>query len=178
MLAEVDLTLQDVSGDQDDFPWPFAIVPVLLNGHGPFPFAVEIGRGRTMLTEEVVRTIGIEPAAIPGKLTLKGEGCSLDFPLLKLTSLAIGSAALTEFDAMVWANPKITWEPEQQRKQEVAGPVVSVRSSSGAETTTHSGPQWMGIVGFDFLKFFNVTFDFPRKKLRLKSDHRSVGTTS
>lgn len=94
MLAEVDLTLQDVSGDQDEFPWPFAIVPVLLNGHGPFPFGVEIGRGRTMLTEEVVRTIGIDPEAIPDKLTLKGEGCSLGFPLLKLASLAVGFAEL------------------------------------------------------------------------------------
>jgi hypothetical protein len=170
MLAEVDLTLRDVAGDQDDFPWPFAVVPVLLNGHGPFPFGVEIGRGRTMLTEEVVRTIGIDPAEIPDKLTLKGEGCSLDFPLLKLTSLAIGSAVLSEFDAMVWANPKINREPEQQRKKEVPEPVASVRCVSEAETT-RSGPLWMGIVGFDFLKFFNVTFDFPRKKLRLKSDH-------
>jgi hypothetical protein len=132
MLIEVDLTLSDVSGDQDpdQYPWPFAIVPVLLNDRGPFPFGVEIGRGRTMLTEAVVRAIGIDPVAITEKLTLKGQGCSLDFPLLKLRSLAIGAAELREFNAMVWTSPKITLEPEQEHLQGKAQPIVSVQSSA------------------------------------------------
>jgi len=155
MLAEVDLTLQNVSGDEDEFPWPFAIVPVLLNGHGPFAFGVEIGRGRTMLTEAAVRAIGIDPAAIPEKLTLGGQGRSLDFPLIRLKSLAIGAAELREFHAMVWGLG-ITWERGRSRS-------VSQKEAAALQ------PEWMGIVGFDFLKSFNVTFDFPRKKLRLES---------
>jgi hypothetical protein len=169
MLTEVDLTLSDVSGDQDSdhYPWPFAIVPVFLNGHGPFPFGVEIGRGRTMLTEAVVRAIGIDPVAIPEKLTLKGQACSLDFPLLKLRSLAIGAAELREFDAMVWTSPKITWEPVQERMQGKAQPIVTVHSSSKEETAA-VGPEYRGILGFDFLKSFKVTFDFQEKKLRIE----------
>jgi hypothetical protein len=170
MLAEVDLTLSDTSGDEnsDGYPWPFAIVPVLLNGHGPFSFGVEIGRGRTLLSEDVVRAIGVDPVMIPKKITLKGQECSLDFSLLKLRSLAIGAAELREFDAMVWALPKAMREPEQECPQDISAPIVSVRPSHQEETAA-VGPVWKGILGFDFLKFFKVTFDFPEKKLRIES---------
>jgi hypothetical protein len=169
MLVEVELTLSDVSGgeDSDQYPWHSAVVPVHLNGRGPFPFGVEIARGRTMLWEPVVRAIGVDPVAIPEKLTLKGRGCNLDFPLLKLRSLAIGAAELREFDAMVWASPKINWEHQQERAQDTAAPMTSVQWPS-QEKTAPVGPEW-GILGFDFLKFFKVTFDFPGKKLRIES---------
>jgi len=172
MLAEVDLTLSDISddGDSDECPWPSAIVPVHLNGHGPFPFAVELQRGRTMLTEAVVRAIGVDPVVIPEKLTLKGQGCSLDFPLLKLKSLAIGAAEQKGFDAMVWLFPEIAWEPERPLR-EVKGPIGNIRSSSQEEWAAKAAkePNWKGILGFDFLKHFKVTFNFPEKKLRLES---------
>jgi hypothetical protein len=168
MLAEVDLTLQDVSGGQDEFAWPFAITPVFLEGHGPFPFGIEIGRGRTMLTEKVVRAIGIDPATIQEKITLKGQSCTLDFPLLRLKSLAIGSAEIRDFDVMVWGIPSITWETQRQEKTRIEAPIENVRPFDEEDITIHP-QQWVGIIGFDFLKSFSLTFDFPGRKLRLQS---------
>ena len=110
-----------------------------------FPFGVEIGGGRTMLTETVVRAIGVGLVAIPGMLTLKGRGCSLDFPLLRLRSIAVGMAELREFDAMVWASPKVTSEPERDRPREIASPIESVPTSR-QEETADLGPEWRGIL--------------------------------
>jgi hypothetical protein len=159
--VEVSLGIADLSGqgDSEGEVWPFLTVPVFLNSKGPFSFGLEIPRGMSMVSEHVVRSLGIEPLAL-SELSLVGDA---KFPMLRLDSFSIGSAALRNFSVMVW--PGFGGSLSRDATQNVQRDTTSKpENNSGL-----ASQDWNGVVGFDFLRHFRVTLDFSAKKLSLMS---------
>jgi hypothetical protein len=67
------------------------LVPVSINGHSPFPFAVEPSRSRTLVSARTIETLGLTVDDSSPTLAISGK---LAYPLLHLDSVAAGTAVL------------------------------------------------------------------------------------
>jgi predicted aspartyl protease len=117
---------------------PLVMVPVGVNGRGPFAFAVDTGASATVLSPALADTLGIgrgESAA------MTGAGGMLQATVCRVTSLAIGGAALDDLTVVV---------------SDFLGPIGQA-----------VGTRVDGVVGYNFLREFKVTIDYPGAKLSL-----------
>jgi aspartyl protease len=69
------------------------LVPVLVNGHGPFQFVLDTGANRTVLTPRLVDTLGLEIAA-KDHVTLSGVTGSASVPTVLVDHLKVGDVEL------------------------------------------------------------------------------------
>jgi predicted aspartyl protease len=118
---------------------PLVIVPVFVNGQGPFDFAVDTGASSTVLSADLAGRLGLSLEQIPD---LTGAGGRARAWRAQLESLSVGAG----------------------RHQALA-----VAVSEFLEPLSQTlGVQLHGIVGYNFLRHFRVTFNYPAEILRLE----------
>jgi predicted aspartyl protease len=118
---------------------PLVLIPVLVNGAGPYQFAIDTGTSTTIMSPDLAETLGIKSVAAPA---MTGGGGQVQASLGTVESLAVGSAKLEKLAVMV-------------------APFVSILSQA-------AGARLDGIVGYNYLREFTVTIDYPRAILRLE----------
>ncbi len=121
-------------------PKPLILLWVNMNGRGPFRVALDTGAGSTIVSTELARSFALpEGAAVP----MFGAGGAAGGFASRLDSLAIGAAALRDVDVVV------------------ADIFAPLRTATGGELD--------GILGYNVLRRFAVTIDYPARRLRLAS---------
>ena len=124
---------------------PLMMLDVEVNGFGPFNFVLDTGASFCVLTPDTARAAGVLRAAkIP---TAIGAGGRVNAGLAKLRTLRLG--------------------PHEARNLEVA--LISLD-----EVEKHVGVKVAGLIGYNFLKKYIVTIDYPARRLWLKRPGRAV----
>lgn len=115
------------------------LVPVSINGRGPFPFLFDTGAATTLLTAKFCPLLGLNPAS-SGITAARGRSASGWFRLRYLTgaTLSIGGVKKTP-----------PWIQATDVPQKFPGPVY-------------------GILGMDFIYDYDVVFDGPGCRILLK----------
>src|SRR5437868_3842670 len=145
MKLGIPVKISDVS---DGSQWPFFLIPVVLNGQGPFDFALEIHYGKTTLFRECVAKLDLDVETVATTITMPGHGCELDFPVLRLSSIEVGAATLQDFEVMVFATRDVRYHATDDTDPR---PQISMMK---AEYDTSPAIPYFGILGYDFLKNF------------------------
>lgn len=73
---------------------PFILLPVHVNGKGPFDFVLDTGAAMSIITEELASIIGIEGTEV--KEALGSAGKKIKVPLGKLDSISIGETRVED----------------------------------------------------------------------------------
>ena len=126
------------------FRWPNAedplvVVPVFVNEKGPYDFALDTGASRTVISLGLAAEFGLTTEKI-SKLTAGGGNGTVS--RVQLSSLAVGAA----------------------RQENLAAAASDFLTQLNAEL----GSKLQGIVGYDFLRHYRVTLNYPRWVLSLK----------
>ena len=147
--------------DQQNTLQSHLLVPVSINGHSPFPFAVEPSRSRTLVSARTVEILGISIDDSSPTLTISEK---LKFPVLRLDSIATGDAVLNHFEVVVWGRPVIPEEIMANLKDDTLYPLGNVPTSA-----IEAVVECRGILGADFLRNFAVSLDFNADDLILEA---------
>lgn len=115
------------------------VVPVHVNGHGPYDFILDTGATLTCIEEELAQEIGLEPAA--GVAVGTSIGAAGRMRLVRIDSLRVGQTT---------GHGLIGCALDLQRLQQLPGLRIE------------------GLLGLNFLKSFQLTLDFGRKILRFE----------
>lgn len=119
---------------------PLILVDALVNGRGPFPFAVDTGTSTSVISPELAAQLEISGGAAAsvtggaGQMQLRGGS---------LSSLQIGAAKIQDLPVLI-------------------GPFLAVLSQA-------AGSHLDGIIGYNFLRNYKVTIDYPNHLLSLFS---------
>ena len=118
---------------------PLIVLPVFVNGKGPFQFFLDTGASRTRLSFALARRLGI--VAVGNRA---GTGAGGRIPMFSATvdSLTLGNASISD----------------------AAVSVGDFLGDFGSLIDT----KFYGIIGNDFLSRFEVTIDYPRGLVDLK----------
>lgn len=119
---------------------PLLIVPAEVNGHGPFQFVLDTGASASAISPELAARLEITSA--PGQTEGLGAGGSVSLSLAKLESLRVGQAPSHGLTVIV---------PEMLAP---LGEAVGTRLD--------------GIAGYDYLRNFRLTIDYPQGRLILE----------
>jgi hypothetical protein len=117
---------------------PLVVVPVFVNEKGPYDFALDTGASSTVISLEVAAEFGLATKKI-SQMTAGGGSGSVS--RVQLSSLAVGAA----------------------RQENLMAAASGFLTQLNAEL----GSQLQGIVGYDFLRHYRVTLDYPRGVLSL-----------
>jgi predicted aspartyl protease len=117
---------------------PLVLIPTFVNDEGPFIFALDTGASSTVVSSEVAQLLGIESTGIP---QMTGAGGAMQGARGIVGSLAVGNARLENLH--------------------VATADFLTMLSQVVKTKLD------GIIGYNFLKEFKVTIDYPNETLRL-----------
>ena len=115
------------------------VVPIRLNGEGPFRFVVDTGATVTCVDRELA-----ERLALPDKAGTIGFGAGVG---------GAGTVRVVEIDAL---------EVGSSRASKLTAGVIDLEHLKGAGLEVH------GLLGLNFLRSYRVTFDFERKVLELE----------
>ena len=121
---------------------PLLLVPVRVNGHGPFEFILDTGAGTSLLTPELSATLQIESTGSKQGHTAGGP---VNVLLATVDSLALGEAQREDVD-------------------------VAITDLSQIGRTV--GAKLDGDLGYNFLKHFRLTIDFRALELKLEDPKR------
>ena len=114
------------------------VVPVRINGEGPFDFVVDTGATFTCVDQELAEKLQLPEQ--PGSVGFgAGIGGSGTVRIVEIDTLEVGTA----------------------RAEETMAAVIDLSSIK------ESGIVVRGLIGLNFLKAYRVTFDFERNVLRL-----------
>lgn len=115
---------------------PLILLPVEVNGEGPFEFILDTGAGTSLLSSELGQKLGIK---ILGSKEGQSAGGAVSVSLAKVRSLAVASAKLDNVDVgLVDLSP--------------------IGKAIGAKVD--------GDLGYNFLKHFRVTLDYRKNEIR------------
>lgn len=117
---------------------PVLLVPVFVNGKGPYEFALDTGATTTILSVELARSLGIEGEE---KKEGVGAGGRTQVSIAHVASLGVGAAKLENLQVAILD--------------------LNVLSQA-------AGAKLNGIIGYNYLKNFRVTIDYPQARLRLE----------
>ncbi len=117
---------------------PLILVPVEINGQGPFDFILDTGAGTSLLSTELGKKLGVK---ILGSKEGQSAGGAVSVSLAKVDSIAVGSARLDEVDVGLVDLSHI-------------GNVVGAKID--------------GDLGYNFLKNYRITIDYQKCELRLE----------
>ena len=82
------------------------LVPVVLNGAQPATFLLDTGASSTVITPALARRLGAEAASGTPKARARiASGQEVDVPLVRITSITIGSATVANLDVAVYELP-------------------------------------------------------------------------
>ena len=118
---------------------PLVVVPVFVNEKGPYDFALDTGASSTVISLELAAEFGLATEKISQLTAGGGNGI---VSRVRLGSLSVGAA----------------------RQENLA----AAASDFLMELNTELGSKLQGIVGYDFLRFYRVTLDYPRAALNLE----------
>lgn len=121
---------------------PLILLPVEVNGEGPFEFILDTGAGTSLLSSQLGEKLGIK---VIGSKEGQSAGGAVSVSLAKVDSLAVGSAKLEDVD------------------------VGLVDLSHIGKTV---GAQIDGDLGYNFLKHFRITLDYRANEIRLDDPKR------
>jgi predicted aspartyl protease len=119
---------------------PLIVLPVEVNGSGPYWFCLDTGTSMTAISPALGAQLGVSMR--PGARQGMAAGGRISVSFGKLASLAIGHHHLDDLDVTS------------------ADFFSSIAEASGREVD--------GIVGYNFLRRFRVTIDYPRNRLELE----------
>ena len=117
---------------------PLILVPAIVNGQGPYQFALDTGASRTILSSRVVEELKV---ATTNEGPATGGGGQVQILAGTVGSLAVGDARVRDHAIG-------------------AGEFLNMLS-------TALGARLDGIIGHNFLNQFKVTIDYPRSALHL-----------
>lgn len=146
--------------EQQDTLQSHLLVPVSINGQSPFPFCLEPSRSRTLVSARTIETVGLPVDDSSSTLTISER---LAYPLLRLESLAIGSAVLENFEIVVWGRPVIPPEILANLDEDKLYHLGN-QPASAIEAII----ECRGVLGADFLRNFTVSLDFVGETLVLE----------
>jgi predicted aspartyl protease len=121
---------------------PLILLPVEVNGEGPFEFILDTGAGTSLLSSELGQKLGIK---IIGSKEGQSAGGAVSVSLARVSSLAVASAKLDDVD------------------------VGLVDLSQIGKTV---GTKIDGDLGYNFLKHFRVTLDYRKNEIRFDDPKR------
>lgn len=116
---------------------PLVLIQAVVNGSDSYEFALDTGSSTTMIAPEFAKSLKIEGAPIPPIST--GGGHQISALVGSLASLAVGKAQIQNL------------------------PVVIADSFGMLNQAT--GVNINGIIGYNFLKEFALTIDYPSEKI-------------
>lgn len=117
---------------------PLVLVGAFVDGKGPYTFAVDTGASMTSVSPELASALGIEARE---NVSMTGAGGMLQAAVGRVASLAVGAASLENLSVVV---------------------------SDFLEMIGHAvGGRLDGVVGYNFLRRFRVTIDYPNSMLWL-----------
>lgn len=118
---------------------PLLVVPTMVDGSGPHPFALDTGASVCVLAGRLAAQLGIRTDAMPA---MTGGGGAIPSSTGLLPSLAIEAARVTNL------------------------PVAVVGFLEALSRTL--GTELLGVIGYNYLREFLVTIDYPGGTLRLE----------
>lgn len=118
---------------------PLVVVPVFVNEKGPYDFVLDTGASSTVVSLELATEFGLAMEKIP---QLTGGGGSVNASRVQLNSLAVGAARQENLPAAA--------------------------SDFLTQLNAALGSKLHGIVGYNFLRHYRVTLDYPRRALSLE----------
>jgi predicted aspartyl protease len=121
---------------------PLILLPVEVNGEGPFEFILDTGAGTSLLSSELGQKLGIK---VIGSKEGQSAGGAVSVSLAKVDSLAVGSTKLDDVD-------------------------VGLVDLSHVGRTV--GAKIDGDLGYNFLKYFRITLDYRRSEIRFDDPRR------
>ena len=136
------------------------LAPVSINGRSPFPFSVEPSRARTLVSARTIEGLGVVVDDLPSSLAISEK---LSYPLLRLDSIAVGSAVVNDFEVVVWGASVIPPEIMASLDENTIYPLGN-HPSSAIEAIM----ECRGVLGADFLHNFKVSFEFAAETLVLE----------
>jgi len=117
---------------------PLIQVDVWINGSGPYPMALDTGASSTSISPELAR-FAENVHDIPGGVS--GIGGRVPAQSGRLRSLRVGDSIQRDSDVVIL---------------DTLGPLNQAL-----------GKELMGLIGFNFLRHYRVTIDYPRQKIML-----------
>lgn len=117
---------------------PLVLVPAFVNGRGPHTFVLDTGASATVLSPGLAAALKIDTVAAE---PMTGAGGMLQTTLGRVSSLTVGGAALEDVAVMV--------------------------ADFLADLGSVVGTPLDGILGYNFLRHFRVTLDYPVSTLWL-----------
>jgi predicted aspartyl protease len=117
---------------------PLVVVTAIVNGRGPYAFALDTGASMTSLSPALADQLQIPSE---GATTMTGGGGTLQATTGRIASLAIGGAVLQDLGVVV---------------SDFLGTISAA-----------AGMKLDGVVGYNFLRRFRVTIDYPNARLCL-----------
>jgi predicted aspartyl protease len=119
---------------------PLIMIPAWLNGSGPYQFALDTGASTTVISSDVAGELGIAGSGIPN---VTGGGGSVAALKAKVDSILVGTAGASDCAVVIL--------------------------DALAALSTALGTRLDGILGYNFLRDFIITIDYPRQLLTLRS---------
>ena len=121
---------------------PLILLPIRVNGHGPFEFILDTGAGTSLLSAELAKKLNIKIIS-----TKEGQsaGGKISVSLAKVDSLALGEAKLDDVDVGI----------------------VDLSHIAKAIGTKIDGD-----VGYNFLKHFRIAIDYHDCEIRFDEPRR------
>ncbi|MBI1729075.1 aspartyl protease family protein [Candidatus Acetothermia bacterium] len=117
---------------------PLILVPTLVNGKGPYQFALDTGASTTVISPELAQNLSIKSTSAAA---MTGGGGKVQAAIGRVESLAVGGAKVEDLPVMV------------------ADFLVMLSQATGSKLD--------GIIGYNFLKEFRVTLDYPNERVCL-----------
>lgn len=117
---------------------PLILLPVKVNGHGPFEFILDTGAGTSLLSSELANNLKVK---VLGSKEGQSAGGRVSVSLAKIDCLAVGGARLSDVDVGI----------------------VDLKHIGAAV-----GAQIDGDLGYNFLRHFRVTIDYGKSQIRFE----------
>ncbi|MEW6733965.1 MAG: aspartyl protease family protein [Acidobacteriota bacterium] len=118
---------------------PLIVVAATVNGKGPYQFAVDTGASTTVISLELAESLALQSQAMPAMI---GAGGTVQTSVSAIESLTIGDIEVNHLTVMI-------------------SDFLSMLSQAIATKID-------GIVGYNYLKAFRVTIDYPNEVIRLE----------
>ena len=118
---------------------PLLLVPVFINGQGPYDFILDTGASGTMVSKELAEKLGIEEGE---SQEARGAGGGLQVTVSRVDTFSVGAS-------------------EQEDVQVALLDMAELSKNCGIDKLA-------GIVGFNYLKNYTVTIRYPDNTLYLE----------